>query len=120
VSWCSAAVKDCSGEVNLEKNVNPKIPWETVVLFSFAVLLSHGCSLDMALNEVSLLLLEFNCRSSVKILYLPFLRILYAGGHHRTMNVEGVTCSWSRHGQSFDSCSTALRPFWALYILPWW
>jgi hypothetical protein len=29
-----------------------RIPWELVVLFSFAVLLSHGCTLGMTLDEV--------------------------------------------------------------------
>jgi hypothetical protein len=45
--------------VNLEKNDLPEIPWELVVLFSFAVL-SLGCSLDMTLDEVPLLLLDSN------------------------------------------------------------
>jgi hypothetical protein len=50
-------VYDWSGDANLEKNVLPEDPWELVEFFSFAVLLLHGCSLSMTLDEVSPLLL---------------------------------------------------------------
>jgi hypothetical protein len=69
------------------------------VLFSFAVLLSRGCNLDMTLDEVSLILLGCICNSSAYILY-P-----YAGGHQRTTNIEGLTCSWPRRSQSYGSCA---------------
>jgi hypothetical protein len=29
-----------------------RVPWELVVLFSFADLLSHGCSLGMKMDEL--------------------------------------------------------------------
>jgi hypothetical protein len=45
------------------------IPWELVVLFSFAVLLSQGCNLDMTLDDVTLLVLGRNCSNSAQILY---------------------------------------------------
>jgi hypothetical protein len=46
------------------------------VPFSFAVLLSHGCSLDMTLDEVSVLLLGCNYSSSAYICILLFWAFL--------------------------------------------
>jgi hypothetical protein len=52
VSWRSAAAYDCSGEVNLENNVLPQDPLGA----RCALLLSHGCSLNMALDIDSVFL----------------------------------------------------------------
>jgi hypothetical protein len=45
------------------------MPWAFIVLFYFAVLLSHGCSIDIELNEVSFLL-GISCSCLGYILYL--------------------------------------------------
>jgi hypothetical protein len=58
------------------------------MFFSFAVLLSHGCSLGMTQDEVSLLLLGCN----FSILHSSFQVIRKAGGHHHTTNIKGVAC----------------------------
>jgi hypothetical protein len=54
------------------------------------LLLSHGCSFDVTLDEVSLLLLVCNFSSSGYILYLSFQGIPYAGGQNRTTYIEGL------------------------------
>jgi hypothetical protein len=63
------------------------VPWELVVLFSFAVLLSLGCSLDMTLDEDSLLPLGCSYNISMYILHSYFYDFPYAGGHHHTTNI---------------------------------
>jgi hypothetical protein len=60
------------------------------VLFSFAVLLSHGCSLGMTLDEFYLLLLVCNYRSSTYILYSSFRGISYAVGTTALQISEGL------------------------------
>jgi hypothetical protein len=48
VSWCDAVQLRRTA---LVRWTSQRIPWELMVLFSSAVLPSHGCSLDMTLDE---------------------------------------------------------------------
>jgi hypothetical protein len=68
------AVVDCLDAMQLHRTAlmrrtrrrtsSQRNPWELVVVFSFAALLSCGCILDMTLDDVSLLILRCNYNSS--------------------------------------------------------
>jgi hypothetical protein len=97
----------CLGAVQLRRTVlvrwtwratsSQRIPLELVVLFSFTVLLSHGCSLSMD-RSLCFYVLWCNCSSFAYVLQLSFQSIPCACGYHRTTNSEAVDCSWPRHG----------------------
>jgi hypothetical protein len=72
--------------VNLKKNVLPEDPLGALC----ALLLLHGCSLNMTLDEVYLFLLGCNYISSALILCLSFHGILYAGGHQHNKTSKGL------------------------------
>lgn len=90
-----------------------RIPWELVVLFSFAVFFLHESSLGMTLDKASLLLLWCNCSSSSYSLCLSFQDSPCVGGHYHTTKNKGAPCSWPKHGQSFDSCTSV---WWVWYL----
>jgi hypothetical protein len=71
------------------KTVSQRITWVLVVLFSFAVLPSHGCRFGMTLDEVYFLL-RYNYSSSAWILHLAFQGIPYVSGHHCATNIWGL------------------------------
>jgi hypothetical protein len=74
------------------------------VLLSVAVLPSPSCSLDMTLDEVSLLVASAATRR--KLVFVPSGHSLCSMPAQQYEHGE-VACRWSRHGQIVDSCSTA-------------
>jgi hypothetical protein len=103
LSWRSVTAKKCSVEVSFEKTFSQRIPWKLVVIFSFAVLSSHTCSIRMMLDGVSLILLVCNSKEVGINSVFFFQSNPYAAAPNRVANIERIVCCWPKH----DSCSTA-------------